>query len=196
MSSITKRIYSVKFCWRFTVGLFAYRQRIKNSALIVFTSFVLMPGLLAVASESELAPKVNLSKSDMNHSIPIKLSVRGASAGITVDYYEQAVVDAINASELFSSNDEQHYSLDIRIVKVDTPSFSEHMTVSMKAVWKFYCTEEKIPLLEKKIISTYTGGLFEGGIIGANRVRVAMEGAARESVHAGMELIASLDLEQ
>jgi hypothetical protein len=156
-----------------------------------------MLGSVVVASE--LTPKVGLSnpdRNDLNDSTPIALSVRGASAGITVDYYEQTVVDAINASEIFSSGDDQHYSLDIRIVKVITPSFSKNMTVSMKTVWKFYHTAENILLLEENILSTYTGGVFEGGIIGANRVRVAMEGATRESVRTGMELLATLHLEK
>lgn len=174
------------------MSLRAYRHRIRICVLIFITSFVFLPGSLAIAND--LAPKVKLLKSDKNYSTPIELSVRGASAGITADYYEQAVVDAINSSDIFPNSDNKYYSLDIRIVKIDTPSFSKNMTVSMKAVWKFYRTAEKTPLFEKNILSTYTGKAFEGGLIGANRVRVAMEGAARESVRTGMGLLATLNL--
>jgi len=191
--------YLTGVCWRFKVRLFLYRPMVKGCVLAIFTSFVLMVGSVVVASESELAPKFsspNLDQSDLSDLTPIALSVRGASAGVTVDYYEQTVIDAINASEIFSSGDNQDYSLEIRIIKVVTPSFSTNMTVSMKTIWKFSHTAQRAPLLEESILSTYTGGVFEGGISGANRVRVALEGAARENIRIGIELLAALHLER
>ena len=92
--------------------------------------------------------------------------------------------------------DNTPYFLDVRITKVDTPSFSVYMTVGMNAVWSLYRTAEKAELLHEKIYSTYTGGMFEGGIHGANRVRVAMEGATRENIRIGVEMLETLDLEQ
>jgi hypothetical protein len=65
----------------------------------------------------------------------------------------------------------------------------------MDTIWTLYRTDEKIELLIEKIHSTYTGGFFEGGLHGANRVRVAMEGAMRESILVGMEKLEALDLE-
>jgi hypothetical protein len=173
--------------------LHSCRQRIKECVLIILASLVLVAGSPTLANG--LVPKINLSEPGKHLSAPIELSVRGASAGITTDNYEQAVVDALGASDLFPSGDNRHYALDIRIVSVATPSFSKNMTVSMKAVWKLVCRKRNVTLLEENIVSTYTGGLFEGGFIGANRVRVAMEGATRESIRAGMELLATLDLD-
>ena len=152
---------------------------------------------------------------------PVGLAVSGASAGITTAYFESAIADAITSSEIFSaidqseavevtmrmigasgtfsssvSNNATPYLLKIRIIKVDTPSFSTRMTVSMNAVWELYRTAGKTTLLHENIYSTYTGGAFEGGIHGANRVRVALEGAARNNIRIGMEMLASMDLEQ
>ena len=151
----------------------------------------------------------------------VGLGVSGASAGITTDYFEQAVTDALVASGIFSGVDNSKtadsvmpmirakgvfpgtanigntpYFLNIRIIKVDTPSFSVRMTVGMNVVWTLYRVAEKTELLHENIHSTYTGGMFEGGIHGANRVRVAMEGATRENIRIGMGMLASLDLEQ
>jgi hypothetical protein len=167
-----------------------------------------------------MAPE-NLSASELSRPGPVGLSVSGASAGITTDYFEQAVTDTLVASGIFSGIDNSMtaevimpmirakgvfpsienssntpYFLTIRVIKVDTPSFSARMTVSMDAVWTLYRTAEKTELLYEKIHSTYTGGVFEGGIHGANRVRVAMEGATRENIRIGMGLLESLDLEQ
>ena len=161
-------------------------------------------------------------------SSPVGLAVMGASAGITTDYFEQAVTDAIVASGVFSgvdntgtddevemdmvrfsgvfpgiANDSSApYLLDIRVIKIEAPSFSIWMTVSMKVLWTLYRTTGetgaagKIALLQESISSTYTGGAFEGGVHGANRVRVAVEGATRENIRIGIGILESVDLEQ
>jgi hypothetical protein len=152
---------------------------------------------------------------------PLGLGVTGASAGITTDYFEQTVVEALVASGIFSEIDNSKsasvvmpmirakgvfpgtaemgntpYFLDIRIIKVDTPSFSIRMSVDMNVIWTLYRVAGKTELLHENIHSTYTGGMFEGGIHGANRVRVAMEGAMRENIRIGVEMLEALDIEQ
>ena len=167
----------------------------------------------APAAESLSAPEKSLPG-------PVGVAVSGGSAGITTDYFEQVVTDALAASGIFSGIDDSRsaevimpmirakgsfssieysgdtpYFLNIRVIKVDTPSFSVRMTVSMDAIWTLYRTDEKTELLNENIHSTYTGGFFEGGLHGANRVRVAMEGAMRESTRIGVGKLESLDLE-
>ncbi len=68
------------------------------------------------------------------------------------------------------------------------------MTVGMHTVWVLYQLPGKVELLYEKVFSTYTGDIFEGGVQGANRVRVAMEGAERENTRNGIGKLASLDL--
>jgi hypothetical protein len=151
---------------------------------------------------------------------PVGLNITGASAGITTDYFEQAVTDALDASGIFSGIDNSKaaetimpmirakgvfpgtpementpYFLDVRIVKLETPTFSVYMTVGMQVIWTLYRTAGKTELMHEKIYSTYTGGMFEGGVHGANRVRVATEGAARENVRLGIELLEALDMD-
>jgi hypothetical protein len=186
---------------------------------VIITGGTLMFCSMTTATGT-MAPE-NLSASELSRPGPVGLSVSGASAGITTDYFEQAVTDTLVASGIFSGIDNSMtaevimpmirakgvfpsienssntpYFLTIRVIKVDTPSFSARMTVSMDAVWTLYRTAGKTELLYEKIHSTYTGGVFEGGIHGANRVRVAMEGATRENIRIGMGLLESLDLEQ
>ncbi len=150
---------------------------------------------------------------------PLGLAVGGASGGIKADYFEQTVTAAIRARELCSGIDSSKkaelvirminvegafpdteissdtpYALKIRIIKVDAPSFSIRMTVSMDVVWTLYRTADKAVLLQEIISSTYTGGAFEGGIIGANRVRAGTEGAARENIRIGMQMLEALEI--
>ncbi len=131
------------------------------------------------------------------HPIPIELSVRGASAGIQAEYFERSVVDALVTSDVLSGLDDSDgkpYSLNIRIIKVDAPAFSYKMTVDMRVIWDLIRAADGARVLHENIQSTYTGGPFEGGVIGANRVRVAAEGAARENIRIGLAKIAGLDL--
>jgi hypothetical protein len=168
----------------------------------------------AVTAENLPAPESSLPG-------PLGLGVTGASAGITTDYFEQTVIEALVASGIFSDIDNSKsadivmpmlraknilpgsaeigatpYFLEIRVTKVDTPSFSRRMTVEMNVIWTLYHVAGKTELLHEKIHSTYTGGMLEGGIHGANRVRAAMEGAIRENVRIGVEKLEALDIEQ
>jgi len=186
--------------------------------LLVVAAIVL--ALPAAAAETPANGQGNPAAAK-GHPGPVALFVSGASAGIKTDYFEQTVTDAIatngifsavesgkaaevempmiGASSVFTAVDRSNnapYLLKIRILKVDAPSFSVRMTVSMEALWTLYRTAGNVELLREKIKSSYTGGMFEGGFIGANRVRVAMEGAARENIRAGMALLDSLGLEE
>jgi len=151
---------------------------------------------------------------------PLGLAVTGASSGMRPDYFKQAVTDAINESGIFSGidssdaadiiipmigadgvypgdelSDNTPYVLKIRIIKVDAPAFAIRMTISMNVVWSLYRTADKATLMHEIIPSTYTGRAFEGGIIGANRVRAGTEGAARENIRIGMEMLESVYFE-
>jgi hypothetical protein len=201
------------------MNCFGYRCAPRRLILTFIAGGALMFSSMTTAAEA-MTPE-NLSAPEKSRPGPLGLAVSGASAGITTEYFEQAVTDAIVASGIFSGIDNSvttqvvmpmigasgtfpsidnsssaPYLLAIRVIKVDTPSFSIRMTVGMNAIWTLYRTDEKTKLLHENIYSTYTGGVFEGGLIGANRVRVAMEGAARENIRIGMGMLESLDLEQ
>lgn len=204
------------FSYRFTHQItFQATPRRLILVIIAGASLIFAPMTMAtevVSPENPSTPK----KNDLGR---VGLSVSGMSAGLTTEYFEQAVTDTLVTSGIFSDIDNSRtadvvmpmigvsgtfpgiednsgaqYLLKIRILKVDTPSFSVRMTVGMKAIWTLYDTAGKTELLHEKIHSTYTGGVFEGGFIGANRVRVAMEGAARENIQIGMGMLESMSL--
>lgn len=200
------------FSYRFT-----HQVTPRRLILVIITGASLIFAPMTMATEV-VSPE-NLSTPEKNNLGRVGLSVSGMSAGLTTEYFEQAVTDTLVTSGIFSdidnsrtadvvmpmigvsgtfpgieNNSGAQYLLKIRILKVDTPSFSVRMTVGMKAIWTLYDAAGKTELLHEKINSTYTGGVFEGGFIGANRVRVAMEGAARENIHIGMGMLESMSL--
>ena len=152
---------------------------------------------------------------------PLGIAVSGSAAGVSSDYFQQAVTEAVEASDIFSAIADSEaaninvrilrvegsypdieaarrapYFLHVRIIKVETPSFSVRMTVDIDVLWELYRTADKSELMRERIESSYTGGFLEGGLHGGNRVRVAMEGAMRENVRTGVEKLATVDFDK
>ena len=179
------------------MNCFSYRCTPRRSALwLIAVGVLTLSPMMAIART--IIPE-NPPPSESHHIGQFSLTVTGTFAGIKTEYFEQAATDAIAASGLLSSTDDSNstqYVLEIRIIKVSAPSFSARMEVSMNAVWELRRIGGNTVLLHKNVHSTYTGGAFEGGLIGANRVRAATEGAARENIRIGLEELASLNLEQ
>jgi hypothetical protein len=173
---------------------------------------------MATANESPAAQGEPLAAD--NRPGPLGIAVSGGSAGVASDYFDQTVTEGIQASGIFSSIADTEatsisirmlrvegelpsieeakkapYFLHIRIIKVDTPSFSVRMTVGIDVIWTLYRSADKTELMSERIESSYTGGFFEGGLHGANRVRVAMEGAMRENARVGVEKLALMDFD-
>jgi hypothetical protein len=198
---------------------FDYLHTPRHLMLLIIAGSMML--FSAIASATETSAQQNLSGVEEARPGPLGLAVSGEVAGMTTEYFEQAVTDALVASEIFSSIDDSQpaeiilpmirakgsfhsnediestpYYLSIRVIKVETPSFSMRMSVGMNAVWVLYHTVDKVELLHENIYSTYTGGWFEGGISGAKRVRIALEGATRESIRLGIEMLESINIEE
>jgi hypothetical protein len=201
------------------MGLHGYRSVPRCLIFLIIAGGILAFGPIAMATEAVIPQ--NLSTPEDSRPGPVGLKVSGASAGINTEYFEQAVFDALTASDIFSGIDNTKtagvevrmihskgvishdaidsnvpYILKIRVIRIDAPSFSIRMTISMDVVWSLTRTTDGASLLQEVIPSTYTGGAFEGGLIGADRVRAGTEGAARENIRVGMEMLAALDLGQ
>ncbi len=183
------------------------------SALVFCSPIAASEGTFVEGAAVEGAP---LAESRRPGSVG--LGVSGATAGITTDYFEETVTEALIASNIFSEVDDSSssevvmrmmrvdsvfgspeitektpYFLSVRVVKIETPSFSVRMHVGMDVIWILYRTADKTEIFRETVSSTYTGGMFEGGVAGANRVRVALEGAARENIRIGVEKLAAID---
>lgn len=186
-------------------------------ALIVMAFSASLFCTLSIADEAAMSQEAAVEVNDGPGMVGLGIS--GSSAGITSEYFEQTLIEAIHDGHIFSGVSTHHeadvilpmiradgffpstevsgdtpYFLTVRIIRVNTPSFGFRMEVGMQVMWTLYHTASKAVLFNEKIISSYTGGVFEGGIHGANRVRVAMEGAARENIRTGLAKIAALDL--
>ena len=192
------------------------RNMLLQLVMIVF--LITMSSAMATADESPTVQGEPVAAD--GRPGPLGIAVSGSSAGVSADYFDQAVTEAVEASGIFSSIADSEaakisvrmlrvegefpsieeakkapYFLHIRVIRVDTPSFSVRMTVGIDVILTLYRSADKTELMSERIESSYTGGFFEGGLHGGNRVRVAMEGAMRENVRVGVEKLASVDFD-
>ena len=86
------------------------------------------------------------------------------------------------------------YALDAFIVQLNQPMFGASMTVSMEVSYTLSRTEPKEVILKKGISSTYTAAFGEA-FVGATRLQMANEGAARKNIEHVIQEISSLKLD-
>jgi hypothetical protein len=108
-----------------------------------------------------------------------------------------ALRDSFDKAGLFKkalASGSAHYALDAFIVQVNQPMFGASMTVSMEVSYTLSRTEPKEVLWKKGISSTYTASFGEA-LVGATRLRMANEGAARKNIEQVIQEISSLKLD-
>jgi hypothetical protein len=86
------------------------------------------------------------------------------------------------------------YALDTFIVQLNQPMFGASMTVSMEVSYTLSRTEPKEVIFKKAISSTYTAAFGEA-FVGATRLQMANEGAARKNIEQIIQEISSLKLD-
>lgn len=173
---------------------FGLVRRVMPLIAVVMLGSVLTACSMTTKTEA-MIPEDLVSRTT-RHADAVGLMVSGESGGITIENFTQAVADAVVASGAFARIDNGAgvpYLLDIQITEVRSPLFGGKMTVSMNSTWRLFRTADRTALMDEKIQTSYTGGAFEGGFVGANRVRVATEGTARETIRVGVRKIVALD---
>jgi hypothetical protein len=130
------------------------------------------------------------------NSEPVALMISGEARGINIDNFKQALADALISNQLFSGvGDNSPYLLEVVLHEVTQPMFGGSFTVTTRSTWKLFRLSDREMLWTDEVNSSYSGGM-EGGLVGANRLRVATEGAARENISSGIGKLAQVDLDQ
>ena len=108
-----------------------------------------------------------------------------------------ALRDSFDKAGLFKqalASGPARYALDAFIVQLNQPMFGGSMTVSMEVSYTLSRTEPKEVLWKKGISSTYTAA-FSEAFVGATRLQMANEGAARKNIEQVIQEISSLKLD-
>lgn len=109
--------------------------------------------------------------------------------------FKAAIEKSIVQSGVFKSVIEgkgSDYELSVTITQMTKPLFGFSFTVTMEAAWSLVKASDKSVVMRKVIQSSYTASMSDS-FAGVTRLRLAVEGAARENIASGLKEISSLN---
>jgi hypothetical protein len=141
-----------------------------------------------------------------NHPHSINIIVSGAEetdpevdlmmSMITNESFKEALKNSIVNSNLFSKvvdDTNSNYLLDVRIVNISRPAPGTSMHVKMIANWKLIETGINKEIWQDLIVTSHTAGAF-AAFVGTKRMKMALEGAAKNNILKGIDSLSAIDL--
>ncbi len=131
------------------------------------------------------------------HPEPVAIEVKSAGA-IPAPAFRQALSDAVTLSRVFSRVVASGpYVLSVAVTRLDIPEsrFNVNLspTVRMEAAWVLRRADARAPVWQATVRSQSTS-VPSDTLDGKARLRMAIEGAARENIALGLERLGKLDL--
>lgn len=165
-------------------------------ALFVVVCALLLAACSTVTSTEGMSPEPAAYAGLTQNPQTVSILVSGEPRGITLENFEQALADAVAASQVFSAvTDTGDCLLEVRMHNVTQPMFAAGFTITIESTWKVFRLSDRALLWSEPVNVTYKGGAMEGGLLGANRSRVATERAARENIRQGIRTLGKADLD-
>lgn len=176
--------------------------RIHSSLLTVASTLVLtLGGCASSANRGAMTPQ-NLS---VNKQFQSSLNVQtggGSETGamdtsnISDADLKAAIEDAIVQSKLFKSvvqGSNGDYELTVRITNLSKPLFGATFTVDMETAWSLTRISDRSVVLRKAVKSSGSASIGDA-FVGATRLRLAVEAAARNGIEQGLTAVSTLSL--
>ncbi len=108
-----------------------------------------------------------------------------------------AIEKSIAESKLFSQIVQKagagDYDLSVAVVQMDKPMFGTSFTITMETAWILTRSKDKQVVWRKAVSGTHTA-TFSDAFVGATRLRLALEGAARATIANGLEAVSGADI--
>ena len=166
------------------------------SGILIVTAVVGLSGCASTATREAMLVGAPATK---NYPYSVSVQTRGgtetsAMTGSTVSNEElkAAVEGSIMQSKLFKSvvqGGNGDYEITVIVTQLTKPVFGASFTVEMEAGWALTKVSDKAIVLRKVVKSAHTATL-DDAIVGATRMRIAVEGAARKNIAQGLQAIA------
>jgi hypothetical protein len=138
------------------------------------------------------------------HQKTVAIRTRGGSetgamdsSNISNSAFAEAIEKSIIKNGLFAEvihGSGFDYVLNVTIVNVSKPLFGASFTVDMETAWSLVNPTNKNVAMRESIKSSYTATMSDA-FVGVTRLRLALEGAARENIHLGLVAISKLQLD-
>lgn len=178
--------------------------RILYYTIILFISLLSIIGCSYTANVNTMIP----GNYDLKQKHPgsINIIVSGAEEDdsgvdlmmsmITNESFKKALKNSIVNSNLFSEvvdDSDANYLLDVHIANISEPPPGTSMHAKMITNWKLVETEINKVIWQDLIITSHTAGAF-AAFVGTKRIKIALEGAARNNIQKGINRLSAIDL--
>lgn len=137
------------------------------------------------------------------HPFGVRVQVGGGSetsaiSGTNVSDAElkAAIEDAVKQNKVFATVAQgggADYELSVRVIRLSKPLFGASFTVEMETAWSLVRSADRKVVLQKSVKSSGTATMGEA-FVGATRLRMAVERAAKDSIGQGLGAVAALSL--
>ncbi|MDB5945881.1 MAG: hypothetical protein JWQ33_907 [Ramlibacter sp.] len=173
-----------------------FRFQRLGCAVLFAAAAVVLAGCASGAHKENMAA---VAPAAVYKKIPhsVRVETRGGSETGAMDSsnvsnadLKAAIEASIVSSGLFrnvaqSNND---YALSVTVTGLTKPMFGGSFTVTMETGWSLTRASDNAVLLRKVIRSSHTAGLGDS-LVGATRLRLAVEGAARNNIEQGLRAV-------
>lgn len=170
-------------------------------ALLAVGFFLLVSGCATPATSQGMVPEDFHIQAKYPYSVSVSVTGGQATSAvgksqISSEMFTQALVDAINKSQVFSrviQGKGGDYELSVVIVNVEQPTFGLSFTVKMEAGWMLRRADTGAVVWQESILSSHTATTSDA-FAAVKRLRLATEGAAKENIRLGLDKISRLKL--
>ncbi len=163
-------------------------------------SAVLITGCATSAQRTAMVPTTVTVQNRHTASVVVRVTRtrKGDFGEITIspDDFQSALCEALAKAVVFNSvnkSDPAEYLLEVDIIRADQPPFGLNMKASLSAEWKLTRLSDHHVVLRDVVTGSHTATMGDA-FVGAVRVRLATEGAVRETIKEGIERLSRLDL--
>jgi hypothetical protein len=169
----------------------------QGRALIIAAAF----GLTACASPATREGMSLDTPAGKTYPYGVSVRTQGGTdpdplSGVTVsdEDLKAAIESSIIQSKLFRSVVQGRtgdYELAVSITQLSKPGFGTSFTVDLDAGWALTRVSDKSVVMRKAVKSSHTATMSDA-VVGAVRMRLAVEGAVRDNIAQGLKAIADL----
>jgi len=172
-------------------------------------AFLLAAGFAIINTMGCASPASRESMSVQNvtvikkHPYSVSVETKGGSETSAIDSpgisdadLKAAIEKSIIDSSLFKNivqGKGGDYLLTVRVTQVSKPLFAIDMKVDLETAWSLLRVADNSIVMRKVIKTTHVSTMGDS-VVGVTRLRLAVEGAARENIAQGIKAISELDL--
>ena len=174
----------------------------------LFISLLALSGLFLGGCATEGSSDAMVAKithSVTKHSASLILKVTGgaektsdSATQISNPNFNTALARSIEQSGLFArivpaGQPEADFQLEVALAELQQPVIGVSMTVTVEATWTLTRASNGFVIWQKLISTSYTTDAKDA-FTGIERVRLALDGAARDNIHDGITQLSAIDL--